>query len=588
MRLRSDNLQKEVDDLGRFRVVVDAEAEAAALLQAARTEAERTLLQAEAAATDLEASAATSLAAATEKAKEIITISKVEAGRITAGAAELARQLEDQVRQKILQAELEAGKITAGAAEQARQLEDQAREEVLQAESDAAEMRKAAAAAAAAIRSRADEATKAASVATAASVRAATEQARLILQKAEMEAQQVAGDALLAKSNAESWTQTATAMRNIVDGYGDRYLIPTYSLLDELADDFGFTEAGEALKTAREVTRSLVRDGKAGECDYVEAHRRDTAVRFVADAFNGRVDSILSRARAENFGTLAQQIRDAYSLVNHHGSAFRNARIRQEYLDARLSELHWAVRAVALRDREREEQRQIKDRLREEERARREFEKAMREAQKEEETLRKAIERAEAQVGKAREEQRAQFEVQLAELNEKLRLAEEKNQRAVSMAQLTRSGHVYVISNIGSFGADVFKIGMTRRLEPTDRVKELGDASVPFKFDVHAMIWSEDAPALEREIQRTFLASQVNKVNPRKEFFRVPIAEIRKVVEGMKLETTWTMAAEALEYRESAKIDEMIKVDPDAREQWMRGQLMWAPDEGFVIDEAEA
>ena len=78
--------------------------------------------------------------------------------------------------------------------------------------------------------------------------------------------------------------------------------------------------------------------------------------------------------------------------------------------------------------------------------------------------------------------------------------AQEKKERALSMAQQTKRGHVYVISNIGSFGENVYKIGMTRRLEPTDRVKELGDASVPFQFDIHAMIYSDEAPTLENEV----------------------------------------------------------------------------------------
>jgi len=112
-----------------------------------------------------------------------------------------------------------------------------------------------------------------------------------------------------------------------------------------------------------------------------------------------------------------------------------------------------------------------------------------------------------------------------------LKEAEEKNKRAQSMAELTKSGHVYVISNIGSFGDDVLKIGMTRRLDPMDRVDELGDASVPFDFDVHAMIYSDDAPALEKELQAIFAKHQVNKVNCRKEFFRAGIFKIKDTFE---------------------------------------------------------
>ena len=143
----------------------------------------------------------------------------------------------------------------------------------------------------------------------------------------------------------------------------------------------------------------------------------------------------------------------------------------------------------------------------------------------------------------------------MAELEEKLKEAESRGIRALSMAQQTRRGHVYVISNIGSFGEQVFKVGMTRRLDPLDRVKELGDASVPFEFDVHAMIYSEDAPALEKQLHREFEQKAVNRINPRKEFFRLPLAEIRHAVEQLdSSEVHWTMKAEAAEYRESHSI----------------------------------
>ncbi|MBO9651606.1 MAG: GIY-YIG nuclease family protein [Variovorax sp.] len=119
------------------------------------------------------------------------------------------------------------------------------------------------------------------------------------------------------------------------------------------------------------------------------------------------------------------------------------------------------------------------------------------------------------------------------------------------MAQQTRAGHCYVISNEGSFGSDVLKIGMTRRLEPLDRVRELGDASVPFEFDVHALIYSEDAPSLERILHREFNAQRVNMVNPRKEFFRVGLAAVKKKLKETGLEADFTMTAAAREFRET-------------------------------------
>jgi len=400
-------------------------------------------------------------------------------------------------------------------------------------------------------------------------------EAKAILDNAAKRGEEIAGSAFEAVRNAERYEQIAKAMKNIIEGYGDQYVIPSRSLLDELASDYGFTEAGEELKNARERSRLMVKNNTAATCDYVEPNRREFAIRFVVDAFNGKVDSILSRTKADNVGKLEQEIRDAFNLVNYNGSAFRDARILQGYLEARLSELKWAATVQEIKLRDREEQKRIKDQIREEERAQREFERSMREAAKEEEALRKAMEKIQGQVEKASEEQRERFEAQLAEMAEKLRQAEERNQRAMSMAQQTRMGHVYVISNVGSFGEDVLKIGLTRRLEPLDRVRELGDASVPFGFDVHALIFSEDAPALETALHRHFLTAKVNKVNPRKEFFRVPISVIRKELETLGIKAQWTMTAEAKEFRETLAIERTLKEDPEKGLQWLQSQSLY-------------
>lgn len=401
----------------------------------------------------------------------------------------------------------------------------------------------------------------------------ANERAAKLVSDAEVRAREIAGDAYRALSQAEQLERTAAAMRNVIQGYGDRYLKPTYSLLDELADDYGFDEAGRELKRARANSQSLIEADRAATCDYVERHRRETAIRFVLDAFNGKVDTILGRVKSDNFGTLEQQIRDAFSLVNHNGSAFREARITPEYLASRLEELRWAASAMALRERDKEEQRRMREQIREEEKARREIERALRDAAKEEDSLRKAMAKVQAQVARANEEQRVAYEAQVLELQARLAEAEARNQRALSMAQQTKAGHVYVISNIGSFGEHVFKVGMTRRLEPLDRVRELGDASVPFPFDVHAMIWADDAPALEATLHKHFVTAQVNKVNPRKEFFRVPLRSLQQVVEDQGLQTTWTITAAAAQYRETLAIESALADETDEGRSWLKKQL---------------
>ncbi|MBD9412973.1 DUF4041 domain-containing protein [Pseudomonas sp. PDM16] len=415
-------------------------------------------------------------------------------------------------------------------------------------------------------------------------IEAAGQEAAKIIEAARLHADEIAGDAYTAMSRAKEFSSTAQAMKNLIDGYGNAYIVPTYNLLDDLADEFSFTDAGQKLKDARNTSRMMVRSGLAATCDYVEPNRKETAIRFVIDAFNGKVDSILSRSKTDNHGKLEQEIKDAFSLVNHNGMAFRSARITSSYLAARLDELRWAVTAKVLKDEEREEQRRLREQMREEEKARKEYELALKDAAKEEDTLRKAMDKVQKQVAAASEAQRAEFEARLAELQSKLHAAEEKNQRALSMAQQTRSGHVYVISNIGSFGEEVFKIGMTRRLEPQDRIRELGDASVPFEFDVHAMIFSDDAPGLEKSLHRHFLRQQINKVNPRKEFFRLGLEDIRQELEILGVETHWTMTARAHEYRESMRIEQQIIENPEIEREWTRHQL---EVEAQIEEEAE-
>ena len=404
----------------------------------------------------------------------------------------------------------------------------------------------------------------------------ATRDASRLVEAAEQRAQQIGGEAYTALRDKEVIEQALPAIWNTVEGYGDRYVVPTRSLLDELAADFGHTQAGEELRAARDLSRRLVENKVAATSKYEETDRREHANRFVVDAFNGRVDAILSRTKHDNYGTLQQEIKDAFSLVNSNGLVFHEARILPTYLDARLAELKWAVVAQELKQKERDEQRELQEQIREEEKARREYQRALQEAAREEEIIRRAMAKARAEAENASAAERATLEAQMADLNQKLVEAEAKSQRAMSMAQQTRSGNVYVISNVGSFGEDVYKIGMTRRLVPEDRIRELGSASVPFEFDVHAMIKSDDAPGLEHMLHQAFADARINKVNARKEFFRLPLDRLREFAASKGLEVTFTMAAEAREYRETIALEKMA---PEEREKY---QLQPAEDGELV------
>ena len=418
---------------------------------------------------------------------------------------------------------------------------------------------------------------------------AALAEADQIIEAAREKAKKIAGDAAEAMAKVDFYTKTAEAMYNVTKGYGDRYMTPSTSILDEWADQYSFDEAGTKLKLARDRVRLMESNRLAARCEYAKADRRELAINFVLDAFNGNVDSILSRIKHDNYGKLQQEMRDAFQIVNFNGSAFRDTRISDEYLDARLNELRCAEVVQQLRIKEREEQRAIQEKIREEAKARREFERAIKQAERDEKLINDSIDKVRLQYQTASADERAKYEARLADLDQKLKEMEERTQRAQSMAQQTKCGYVYVISNIGSFGEEVFKIGMTRRLEPSDRVRELGDASVPFSFDIHAMIYSNDAPSLEYTLHKRFVELQVNKANRRKEFFRVSVSDIRKIVEEMGLQAHWTIAAEALEYRETQAIEKRLQEDPAFRKQWLEDQSAYIEpefDEDLMEQEA--
>lgn len=422
----------------------------------------------------------------------------------------------------------------------------------------------------------------------------ATRDAGRIVSDAEKKAKEIAGEAHDALRDKQLLERAAEAMRNIIEGYGDKYLIPTHSLLDDLAVEFGYTSAGESLKSARAQSRRMVGQNEAATCDYAETNRKETAIRFVIDAFNGRVEAILSRVKHDNLGTLEQEIKDAYSLVNLNGKAFRDARILPAYLDARLAELKWAVVVQELARRRLEEQRDLRARMRDEDKARKEQEERMKLAAKEEELKKRALEEKERELAEAKlaleraaAEDKALLERKIADMlrdNEGLRAdLAAATEKKLTIAQQTKKGHVYVISNIGSFGEGIYKIGQTRR-EPQIRIDELGDASVPFEYDIHALIESDNAPALEYKLQRRFLGVQINKINSRKEFFRTTLKEIREEVDRLKqgedfAVTHWTEMATAVQYRESLDIES----DQKKLEKWLKRQEGLA-DRGSKLD----
>ncbi|MCK4742894.1 MAG: GIY-YIG nuclease family protein [Sulfuriflexus sp.] len=252
---------------------------------------------------------------------------------------------------------------------------------------------------------------------------------------------------------------------------------------------------------------------------------------------------------------LQESILAAESLIKSMDS---RASVDKEFRSSLSNRLQIEINFKKAKQKAKEEQKELREQEKEERKARQEAEKIQQEAEKEEEIKQQAILEIEQKLNEQNESDRAVYEEQLKKLQEELAEVHAKAERARSRAQETKQGHVYVISNIGSFGDEILKIGMTRRLNPIDRVKELGDASVPFTFDIHALIESENAPELEKNLHKIFSDRRVNKVNMRKEYFRVHIDEIELKLAEIGIEALINKIPSADEYYQTITIEDAV------------------------------
>lgn len=330
------------------------------------------------------------------------------------------------------------------------------------------------------------------------------------------------------------------------------------------APRYGFESSAQyvaRLKGIRDEQKTLIKEQKAAPCDttWTVGGSKTEGKKMVKQqaklmlrAFNGESDAAIAKCRYDNVTTLEQRLTKAYNDINKLGEVQR-VFISRRYFDLKLAELHLVHEHREKVQEEKEEQRRIKEQMREEQRAQEEIDKAKAEAEKLEAQSAAALEKARAELvaAEATSKQHERLEALVNRLENELKEALDRKAKAIARAQLTKSGHVYVLSNVGSFGEGVFKLGMTRRLDPLERVVELGDASVPFPFDVHAIIFSEDAPGLESKLHQAFAARRVNTVNTRKEYFRVTLDEIREEVQKLHGLVSFQLIAEAEEYRKT-------------------------------------
>lgn len=310
----------------------------------------------------------------------------------------------------------------------------------------------------------------------------------------------------------------------------------------------------------------LVKAGKAYTAE--TAGRKVTEVnaqaRQLLRCFNSESSSIIEGVTAKNADTVRGKLRRSYDALNN---LFKKdgVAISEEYLSMKLEELSLVYAYMLKLEEEKEQRKAIREQMVEEEKVRREIEREKAKIEKEETQFSNEVKKLMGYMQKAKDDVEKQLYIdKIKELEDKLKALAADKENVLQREQNTRAGFVYIISNIGSFGEQVFKIGMTRRLEPMERIDELSSASVPFKFDVHALIFSDDAPALEAILHQTFRSNQVNKVNPRKEFYRVNLEEIKKVVrENHNATVQFIDIPDAEEYRETLRIERQDKAEEE-------------------------
>jgi hypothetical protein len=284
-------------------------------------------------------------------------------------------------------------------------------------------------------------------------------------------------------------------------------------------------------------------------------------VKLARLALEGAADTLLDQVKASNQARLDTKFKAVVGDLDRQLKPW-GFQIGKNYQATVRDSLELMSEYQQQIEKEREEQRALREQMREEAAAQREAERAQRDAEADERRAERDLVKAREAAEKATEEERSKWTDKVQQLEAMLAEAHAAKDRAKAMAQLTKAGHVYVISNIGSFGEAVFKIGMTRRLDPYDRVAELGDASVPFPFDIHGMIRSDDAPALEYSLHSALDGQRMNLVNERKEFFRVPLFQIREAAKSLGHDVQLTEVAEASEYRQSESMRRGVKFDP--------------------------
>lgn len=368
-----------------------------------------------------------------------------------------------------------------------------------------------------------------------------------------------------AKQDVAALAQRSSDLKKDILVWEETLLLESFALYEPKFKLTSSHEYKARLAKVREQQKALITAGTAasGNTNWevngskVEGRKLvNDMIKLVLRSFNNEADYCVDNVKFDNVELGEKRILKSFEACNRLGRIM-SVELSRKYLSLKIDELHLAHEFQIKKQEEKEEAKRAREELREQQKLEQEIRAAREKIAKERKHFTTAMRELQARLEKTQsEEERAPLLAKLAEV-EAGRAALENEEKLIDYReQNAKAGYVYVISNIGAFGEGVYKIGMTRRLEPMDRVDELGDASVPFWFDVHAMVFSENAPALEAKLHEHFAAGRLNKVNGRKEFFRADIAEIEAVIrENYDVAVEVTHEAPAEQYRESLRME---------------------------------
>lgn len=328
------------------------------------------------------------------------------------------------------------------------------------------------------------------------------------------------------------------------------------------------TKYKEKLDEIREKEKNLVKQGYAGRIisplTYNNSAKKGEAIqkqmiKAAIRGFNGEADSLLVKVTPTNIENKKKALVRSYEQLNKMYSK-NLIEITEQYLYYKKEELQISVEYELKKQEEKEILREQREKEKEDKKLQAEIAKKRKQISKDRDHFSQMVLNVREMLENASSDKIDELKKQLLEYEEKLSELDEIEEDIDYREGHATAGYVYVISNVGSFGEDVYKIGVTRRLEPLERIRELSSASVPFQFDVHALIFSEQAFALETELHNQLSKYKVNKVNGRKEYFKVPFYEIKKILSNHKeLTIELNENADAFEYRQSLIQEESKK-----------------------------